>query len=105
MEIKESNIFSLSFGGKYDGTTFLKVLIVKIDLYPCSPPGPFFTVYFLYLFQTHVHKNISDKLSKAILVLLDFHGWYVGLRRLEVLYEFGGVKWLFSFLFYFLFGV
>ena len=55
-------------------------------------PGSFFTLYFIILFQTHVHKNIYDKLSVAIFLLLAFHGWYIGLCRLDFLDEFGGVE-------------
>ena len=47
---------------------------------------------FLRLFQTHLHKNIFDKLRIAILVLLAFCGWYVGLWRIGFLDEFGGVE-------------
>ena len=30
------------------------------------------------MFQTYVHKNVSDKLRVAILVFFALNGWYVG---------------------------
>ena len=64
-----------------------------------------FTVNFLSLFQTHVYKNVSDELRIAILVLLVFRVWYVGLWRISFFVEFGGVEGLLYLIFYLLFVV